>query len=251
MADTGFFDVAVGFYRLSGQAIFHALALRWNGRTWSQVTVPTPAGDDTRLPAVTTVTPANNWAVGSDASHSLIEHQNNTSSWSLVPSPASEPAGSELDAIRPHRRSPPPSAAAPPPAADCRRDPGRSLPRRTRTGCPAGPQRPRCRLPPRADAQAARPDPGPGRSSDGHQPGPRLPDGTRRHPGNAGRVHRRLRHRYRRLEPSRSLSSRGIRRSSITARPEIRISVASRESQGDAEGGPFSGSDSPPAKAAR
>ena len=99
MADTGFFDVAVGFYRLSGQAIFHALALRWNGRTWSQVTVPTPAGDDTRLPAVTTVTPANNWAVGSDASHSLIEHQNNTSSWSLVPSPASEPAGSELDAI--------------------------------------------------------------------------------------------------------------------------------------------------------
>jgi hypothetical protein len=98
-ADTGFFDVAVGTYRLSGQSLFHALALRFNGRTWSPVTVPTPAGDNTSLQAVTTVTPANNWAVGSDAAHTLIEHQNNSSSWSLVPSPANEPANSELKAI--------------------------------------------------------------------------------------------------------------------------------------------------------
>jgi hypothetical protein len=61
--------------------------------------VPAPAGDNTTLKAVTTVTPANNWAVGSDATHSLIEHQNNSSSWSLVPSPANEPANSELVAI--------------------------------------------------------------------------------------------------------------------------------------------------------
>jgi hypothetical protein len=99
VADTGFFDVAVGSYRISGQTLFHALALRFNGRTWSPVNVPVPAGDNTALQAVTTVTPANNWAVGSDASHSLIEHQNNSSSWSLVPSPANEPANSVLEAV--------------------------------------------------------------------------------------------------------------------------------------------------------
>jgi hypothetical protein len=99
VADTGFFDVAVGSYRISGQTLFHALALRFNGRTWSPVPVPVPPGDNTVLKAVTTVTPANNWAVGSDATHTLIEHQNNSSSWSLVPSPANEPANSELVAI--------------------------------------------------------------------------------------------------------------------------------------------------------
>ena len=99
VADTGFFDVAVGSYRISGQTLFHALALRFNGRTWSPVTVPVPAGDNTALQAVTTVTPANNWAVGSDATHSLIEHQNNSSSWSLVPSPANEPVNSVLEAV--------------------------------------------------------------------------------------------------------------------------------------------------------
>ncbi|MGO8889598.1 MAG: hypothetical protein ACLQB1_07805 [Streptosporangiaceae bacterium] len=99
VADTGFFDVAVGSYRISGQTLFHALALRFNGRTWSQVTVPVPAGDNTALQAVTTVTSANNWAVGSDANHSLIEHQNNSSSWSLVPSPANEPVNGVLEAV--------------------------------------------------------------------------------------------------------------------------------------------------------
>ena len=104
VADTGFFDVAVGSYRISGQTLFHALALRFNGRTWSPVPVPVPSGDNTSLDAVTTVTPANNWAVGSDATHSLIEHQNNSSSWSLVSSPANEPAqqraGRDLGRVR-------------------------------------------------------------------------------------------------------------------------------------------------------
>jgi hypothetical protein len=45
------------------------------------------------------VTSANNWAVGSDANHSLIEHQNNSSSWSLVSSPANEPVNSVLEAV--------------------------------------------------------------------------------------------------------------------------------------------------------
>jgi len=99
VADTGFFDVAVGSYRISGQTLFHALALRFNGRTWSPVTVPAPAGDNTSLQAVTTVTPADNWAVGSDATHSLIEQQNNSSSWSLVASPANEPANRVLEAV--------------------------------------------------------------------------------------------------------------------------------------------------------
>jgi hypothetical protein len=99
VADTGHFDVAVGSYRIRGQTLFHALAERFNGRTWSPVTVPVPAGGNTSLQAVTTVTPANNWAVGSDATHSLIEHQNNSSTWSLVSSPANEPANSVLGAI--------------------------------------------------------------------------------------------------------------------------------------------------------
>jgi hypothetical protein len=99
VADTGFFDVAVGSYRISGQTLFHALALRFNGRTWSPVPVPAPAGNNTMLNAVTTITPANNWAVGSDANHSLIEHQNNSSSWSLVSSPANEPVNSVLSAV--------------------------------------------------------------------------------------------------------------------------------------------------------
>ena len=91
-------DVAVGFYRLSGQPNFHAFAEHWNGRTWAAVTIPAPPGDDTRLHAVTATT-TNAWAVGSDANHSLIEHRNSAPAWSVVPSPANEPVGGELDAI--------------------------------------------------------------------------------------------------------------------------------------------------------
>ena len=35
-------DVAVGFYRLSGQPNFRAFAEQWNGRTWAVVTIPAP-----------------------------------------------------------------------------------------------------------------------------------------------------------------------------------------------------------------
>src|ERR1022692_3527156 len=83
---------------LSGQPNFRAFAEQWNGRTWAVVTIPSPPGDDTRLHAVTATT-TNAWAVGSDANHSLIEHRNSALAWSVVPSPANEPAGGELDAI--------------------------------------------------------------------------------------------------------------------------------------------------------
>ena len=93
-------DTAVGFYRISGQLIFRAFAEHWNGRTWSVVTVPSPAGDDTRLHAVAAATTTGLWAVGSDASRSLIEQSTNGGlGWSVVPSPANEPASSQLDAI--------------------------------------------------------------------------------------------------------------------------------------------------------
>ena len=87
-------DAAVGFYQLSGQTIFHAFGEHWNGRAWAVITVPAPAGDDTRLHAVTAATVDGLWAVGSDANHSLIE-QSSTGGvgWSLVASPAGEPAG--------------------------------------------------------------------------------------------------------------------------------------------------------------
>ncbi len=35
-------DLAVGFYRLSGQTLFHAFAEQWNGRTWAVVKIPAP-----------------------------------------------------------------------------------------------------------------------------------------------------------------------------------------------------------------
>ena len=93
-------DTAVGFFRISGTLTFRAFAEHWNGRTWAVVTVPSPAGDDTRLHAVAAATTTDLWAVGSDASHSLIEQSTNGGlGWSMVPSPANEPASSQLDAI--------------------------------------------------------------------------------------------------------------------------------------------------------
>jgi len=91
---------AVGFFRISGTLTFRAFAEHWNGRTWAVVTVPSPAGDDTRLHAVAADSATDLWAVGSDASRSLIEHSTNGGlSWSVVPSPGNEPAASELHAI--------------------------------------------------------------------------------------------------------------------------------------------------------
>ncbi len=68
-------------------APFRALIEHWNGNAWSiKPAAALPAGDDTRLHAVTVVSPADIWAVGGvatpgGAEHSLIEHWNGTS-WS-------------------------------------------------------------------------------------------------------------------------------------------------------------------------
>jgi hypothetical protein len=94
---------AVGFARhmqATCCAPFRALIERWNGTAWSiTASAPLPAGEDTRLHAVTVVSPADVWAVGSatpgGVGHSLIEHWNGTT-WSVVPSPAAEQAGSVL-----------------------------------------------------------------------------------------------------------------------------------------------------------
>jgi len=91
---------AVGFFRISGTLTFRAFAEHWNGRTWAVVTVPSPAGDDTRLHAVAAATTTDLWAAGSDASRSLFEQSTNGgTSWSVLPSPGNEPASSELHAI--------------------------------------------------------------------------------------------------------------------------------------------------------
>jgi hypothetical protein len=69
------------------------LAEHWNGTTWSNVTVPTPAGTgQATFGGVDDLSPTNAWAVGDwEASgateeQTLIEHWNGTA-WSIVPSP--------------------------------------------------------------------------------------------------------------------------------------------------------------------
>jgi hypothetical protein len=95
---------AVGFSRVGFPAPFRAMAQRWNGTTWSLVpTAPVPAADDTRLHGLSGTGPADLWAVGADINASgsqvsLIEHWNG-SAWSRIPSPAGEPAASELVSV--------------------------------------------------------------------------------------------------------------------------------------------------------
>jgi hypothetical protein len=81
----------------------HPLAEHWNGKTWTQVSVPEPAkeqGGD--LAAVDDLGPSDAWAVGTIAGLTLIEHWNGTS-WKIVssPNPATGTPGDddELDAI--------------------------------------------------------------------------------------------------------------------------------------------------------
>jgi len=90
---------AVGFHRSTG-VLFHVLVEKWNGTAWSVATSASlPSSDDTRLHAADALSSTDIWAVGSittsTSTQSLIEHWNGTS-WSVVPSPAGEPADSEL-----------------------------------------------------------------------------------------------------------------------------------------------------------
>ncbi len=90
---------AVGFQRSTG-LLFHVLVEHWNGTSWSVATSASlPSSDDTRLHAVAALSSTDIWAVGSKttpaSTQSLIEKWNGTS-WSVVPSPAGEPADSEL-----------------------------------------------------------------------------------------------------------------------------------------------------------
>jgi len=70
----------------------HTLILRWNGTQWSQVTSPTPDGND-QLRSASATSASNAWAVGAstDGSKTLILHWNGTS-WNQVTSPS--PTGS-------------------------------------------------------------------------------------------------------------------------------------------------------------
>ena len=65
-----------------------ALILHWNGRTWTQVASPSPAGS--RLLGVVAVSPNDAWAVGEQVTRSvrktLVLHWNGTA-WALVSSP--------------------------------------------------------------------------------------------------------------------------------------------------------------------
>ena len=80
----------VGFSQQNGQ---RPLAERWNGRSWSGVSVPTPSGAGAAtLSGVDDLSPSDAWAVGTTETASgtdqrtLIEHWDGTA-WSVVPSP--------------------------------------------------------------------------------------------------------------------------------------------------------------------
>lgn len=73
-----------------------ALALHWDGATWTIVPTAATSGADP-LRAVIAVTPHNVWAVGTVDGMPLTERWNGTS-WSVIPTPAVEP-GAALGAI--------------------------------------------------------------------------------------------------------------------------------------------------------
>src|ERR1700735_4902208 len=71
--------LAVGNYFDSSAQSTRPIAERWNGTTWSLVTVPAPAGStDAYLDAVYCTSATNCWASGGSMNHTLIERWNGT-----------------------------------------------------------------------------------------------------------------------------------------------------------------------------
>lgn len=68
-----------------------AVALRWNGSSWSRLTVPRPAGTNTSFTAVKAFSASDAWAVGDTSTTSvrmtLAMHFNGTS-WTATPTPS-------------------------------------------------------------------------------------------------------------------------------------------------------------------
>ena len=88
-------------YANVGTTIFRGapLAEHFDGTRWSIVpTAPVPAGDDARLAAVAFSSASDGWAVGTDASSTIIEHYNGTS-WTRLPSPAGQPSSARLNSV--------------------------------------------------------------------------------------------------------------------------------------------------------
>jgi len=92
---------AVGEY--AHGSTLQALILRWNGRSWQQVTSPQPRGaTESSLSAVTSISSSDAWAVGAYfkglSERTLIEHWNGHS-WRLVPSPNVKVLRNALDTV--------------------------------------------------------------------------------------------------------------------------------------------------------
>ena len=74
-------------------------AARWDGTSWSVVTMPSPAGGDTvHVGRLSCTSSANCFAVGQSSGNTLIERWNGTS-WSIVPSPTPQGTPAELEDI--------------------------------------------------------------------------------------------------------------------------------------------------------
>lgn len=85
---------AVGTYE-DTNALDNPLAEHWNGKSWKNVAIPAPSGQQAVVSAVDDLAPGNAWAVGTSfsggvgatpAGLTLIEHWNGTA-WTIVPSP--------------------------------------------------------------------------------------------------------------------------------------------------------------------
>ena len=89
----------------SGPAVgsfLQPLAIHWNGKTWSMVSVPNPSPFLNRFFAVAAISTSDVWAVGQANTpdgltlHNLIEHWNGKQ-WSIVPAPNKLPQGNNAN----------------------------------------------------------------------------------------------------------------------------------------------------------
>jgi hypothetical protein len=83
--------------------VFHTLAERWNGTSWSVVPTPDPGSNGDLFYGVTTEGPNNAWAVGQQLGGAgpdqvLVEHWDG-SSWSVVPTPAVSAGTAMLNSV--------------------------------------------------------------------------------------------------------------------------------------------------------
>jgi hypothetical protein len=93
---------AVGSATGAGGTGTAAVALRWNGSSWSRVTVPRTAGTSTAFTAVKAFSASDTWAIGTAATTSvrktLATHYDGTS-WTTTPTPSPGTRNNDMTSV--------------------------------------------------------------------------------------------------------------------------------------------------------